>query len=180
MDLPLLPSDKHYFKIGEVASFLKVKPHVLRYWETEFRWLKPEKSTTNQRLYSRKDVELLILVKCLLHDKRYTINGATKYLEECKNDWIGGLERLASNDSSTVTPPEVRKQLEHLQADMAKAKVALEQREAELREFRDKYRRTSIELLQLRKALPDLFQTLSRELSGLQDAARNATPKSPS
>lgn len=177
MDFPGLPNDKHYFKIGEVAAFLKVKPHVLRYWETEFRWLKPEKSTTNQRLYSRKDFELLLLVKTLLHEKRFTISGATKFLEECKSDWQAGFERLASGDPSSVTPPEVRKQLEQLQAEVAKARQALEMREAELREFRDKYRRTSIELLQLRKALPDLFSTLTLELTQLQESARKVAPK---
>ncbi len=165
--------EKHYFKIGEVAKTLAVKPHVLRYWESEFRWLKPEKSTTNQRLFSRRDVDLLRLILALLHRKRFTIDGAKKYLEECKADWIGGLERLDSHDASTVAPPEVRKQLEHLQQEVSKAKGLLERKESELREFRDKYRRTSIELLQLRKSIPELLSTLSMELGSLRDLAKN-------
>lgn len=166
--------EKHYFKIGEVAKLLAVKPHVLRYWESEFRWLKPEKSTTNQRLYSRRDIDLLRLVQSLLHQKRFTIDGAKRYLEECRADWIGGLQRLQQNDTSGVVPAETRKQLEQLQSEVAKVRQLLERKESELREFREKYRRTTIELLQLRKSIPDLLGTLSTELSALRELARTS------
>jgi DNA-binding transcriptional MerR regulator len=70
--------DKLFFKIGEVASLLDVKTHVLRYWETEFSALQPVKSRTNQRLYRRKDVETALLIKELLYRQGFTIAGARK------------------------------------------------------------------------------------------------------
>ena len=74
--------DKLYFKIGEVAEFAGVKPHVLRYWESEFGSLRPTKSRSNQRLYTRKNVELAIHLKDLLHNQGFTIAGARKKLRE--------------------------------------------------------------------------------------------------
>jgi len=74
--------DKQYFKIGEVSHITGVKAHVLRYWETEFRTIRPQKSPTNQRLYRRRDVELLLLIKKLLYKEGYTISGANKKLRE--------------------------------------------------------------------------------------------------
>ncbi len=80
-----LPS-KLYFRIGEVAGIVGVEPHVLRYWETEFRSIRPTKSAKGQRIYSRRDVETLMRVKELLYAHRFTIEGARKKLRE------GGLE----------------------------------------------------------------------------------------
>lgn len=73
--------DKLYFKIGEVADIIGVKPYVLRYWETEFSDISPVKSRTNQRLYKRKDVELIVRIKELLYQERFTIDGARKKLK---------------------------------------------------------------------------------------------------
>lgn len=77
----LIP-DKLYFKIGEVADLVGLKPYVLRYWETEFREIGPVKSRTNQRLYKRRDVEMIFKIKELLYQERFTINGAKKRLKE--------------------------------------------------------------------------------------------------
>lgn len=82
---PELP-DKLYFKIGEVARLVGVKPYVLRYWETEFRVLRPEKSQTRHRLYRRRDVETLLEIRRLLHDERYTIEGAKRRLRHGADD----------------------------------------------------------------------------------------------
>jgi len=68
--------DKRYFKIGETSSLLGVKPHVLRYWETEFPQIRPFKSKTGQRLYRRRDVEALMKIQKLLYQERFTIAGA--------------------------------------------------------------------------------------------------------
>jgi DNA-binding transcriptional MerR regulator len=76
---PEIP-DKLYFKIGEVSEILGVEPYVLRYWETEFSQLTPKKSGTGHRLYRRKDVELLLRIKHLLYEKRFTIEGARQTL----------------------------------------------------------------------------------------------------
>src|SRR5947207_8732993 len=77
---PEIP-DKLYFKIGEVSDLLGVEPYVLRYWETEFQVISPKKSGTGHRLYRRRDVELVLEIKRLLYDKRFTIEGARKALE---------------------------------------------------------------------------------------------------
>jgi DNA-binding transcriptional MerR regulator len=74
--------DKQYFKIGEVSRITGVKPHVLRYWESEFAAIRPQKTRTNQRLYRRRDVELLLLIKQLLYQEGFTIAGANKRLRE--------------------------------------------------------------------------------------------------
>ncbi|MBN2718326.1 MAG: MerR family transcriptional regulator [Deltaproteobacteria bacterium] len=74
--------DKLYFKIGEVGEIVGVRQHVLRYWESEFPSIRPQKSKTNQRLYRRKDVEAVIAIKHLLYDRKFTIEGAKQYLKE--------------------------------------------------------------------------------------------------
>ncbi|MCA9774385.1 MAG: MerR family transcriptional regulator, partial [Myxococcales bacterium] len=68
--------DKLYFRIGEVSDITGVQPHVLRYWESEFDLVAPQKSKSNQRLYRRKDVELILEIKRLLYDEKFTIAGA--------------------------------------------------------------------------------------------------------
>ncbi|MBV9770468.1 MAG: MerR family transcriptional regulator, partial [Bryobacterales bacterium] len=77
---PEIP-DKLYFRIGEVSRLAGIKPYVLRFWETEFSSLVPKKSGKGHRLYRRKDVELVLEIKRLLYEKRYTIEGARKYLD---------------------------------------------------------------------------------------------------
>ncbi len=77
---PEIP-DKLYFRIGEVARLAGIKPYVLRFWESEFTGLGPKKSGTGHRLYRRKDVELVLEIKRLLYEKRFTIEGARKVLE---------------------------------------------------------------------------------------------------
>ena len=74
--------DKLYFKIGEVAKFTGIKTHVLRYWETEFKSIRPNKSRSNQRLYRKQDVELILHLKDLLYNQGFTIAGARKKLRE--------------------------------------------------------------------------------------------------
>jgi DNA-binding transcriptional MerR regulator len=77
---PEIPN-KLYFRIGEVAKLAGIKPYVLRFWESEFAGLGPKKSGTGHRLYRRKDVELVLEIKRLLYEKRFTIEGARKVLE---------------------------------------------------------------------------------------------------
>jgi DNA-binding transcriptional MerR regulator len=71
---------KLYFRIGEVAELVGVEPHVLRYWEREFRTIRPTKSAKGQRVYSRRDVENLVRVRELLYNEGFTIAGAKKRL----------------------------------------------------------------------------------------------------
>ena len=85
-DGPEEPADeaasKRYFRIGEVSRITGVKAHVLRYWESEFRWMAPAKSRSQQRLYRQRDIEVIRLLKRLLHEERFTIAGARKRLRE--------------------------------------------------------------------------------------------------
>lgn len=78
--------DKLAFKIGEVADILGVKAYVLRYWETEFEVLKPKKSKHGQRMYERRDVENLLLIRKLLYRDRFSIEGARVALKKLKKD----------------------------------------------------------------------------------------------
>lgn len=70
--------DKLFYKIGEVSRIVGVEPYVLRYWETEFSFLKPRKNKSGQRVYVKRDVELLLNIKGLLYKERYTIEGVRK------------------------------------------------------------------------------------------------------
>ena len=78
--------DKAYFRIGEVSKILNVEPYVLRYWETEFRTVKPVRTSSAQRLYRKKDVEELLIIRNLLYQQRFTINGAKKQLMKMRCD----------------------------------------------------------------------------------------------
>lgn len=77
--------DRVYYRIREVCSITGLKPHVLRYWEQEFKDIKPTKSSKGQRLYKRKDLDAILVIKKLLYEKRYTIDGAKKYLSSHKH-----------------------------------------------------------------------------------------------
>jgi len=82
---PRIP-DKQYFRIGEVAEIADVEAYVLRFWETEFDSLRPSKSKSNQRRYSRKDVALVLRIRDLLYEDGFTIAGARKQLRRRKGE----------------------------------------------------------------------------------------------
>src|SRR5262245_60256177 len=96
---PLPP--KLYFRIGEVAGLVGVEPHVLRYWEREFRSIRPTKSAKGQRVYSRKDVENLLRVRDLLYRDGFTIAGARKKLQRGEDGHEGHDLRTALEAEST-------------------------------------------------------------------------------
>jgi DNA-binding transcriptional MerR regulator len=73
-----VPAGRLYYSISEVSDMMGVKPHVLRYWETQFRMLRPKKGRGGARMYRRRDVELLFEIKKLLYDQRFTIAGARR------------------------------------------------------------------------------------------------------
>jgi DNA-binding transcriptional MerR regulator len=113
--------DKLYFRIGEVAEIVGVEPHVLRYWETEFRSIKPEKSRKGQRVYSRKDVDTLLKVKDLLYGHRYTIAGAKRKL---RGD---GVEPIDESDPALKEIRALRTGLEQLRSEIVTAMEEIEQ-----------------------------------------------------
>lgn len=76
--------DRVFYRIKEVCNLTGVKPHVLRYWEQEFKDIKPIKSPKGQRLYKKKDLDTIITIKKLLYEKKYTIDGAKQFLSDKK------------------------------------------------------------------------------------------------
>ena len=84
---------QEFFSIGEVCELTDLKPHVLRYWESQFRFLSPAKNRSGNRVYQRREIELILLVKHLLYDEKYTIDGARQKLDEERRG--GGLKGAA-------------------------------------------------------------------------------------
>ena len=103
---------KLYFRIGEVASAVGVETHVLRYWETEFRSIRPQKSSRGQRVYSRRDVETLLRVRELLYDRGFTIAGARKQLRD------GGLEPREPADPTLIGAAKMRAALTDIRREI--------------------------------------------------------------
>jgi DNA-binding transcriptional MerR regulator len=126
VDMPITLVDSEYveklqklpnkmaFKIGEVADILGVKQYVLRYWETEFPELNPQKSGNNQRMYTRKNVETALLIQKLLHRDRFSIEGARKYLSTKKHE----IKRVNEVRAITQDLSELRKELKSVITDM--------------------------------------------------------------
>ncbi len=89
--------EKDYFRIGEVSRILGVEPYVIRYWESEFKSVRPVRTKSDQRLYRRKDVQELLVIKNLLYNEQFTINGAKKKLRKMKKEVCPpdeGLDRM--------------------------------------------------------------------------------------
>ncbi len=106
--------DKRYFKIGEVSKLADVAPHVIRYWESEFKQISPKRASSNQRLYKRDDVELILRIKTLLHGRGYTIAGARRYLEEGRDSDPEPVKPAAVGDAK-VKLQKLKTELQRLQ-----------------------------------------------------------------
>ncbi len=98
--------DKLYFRVGEVGRIVGVPAYVLRFWETEFKRINPKRTSSGQRLYRKSDVELILKIKHLLYDKKFTIQGAKQYL---KSETAGKKEK-----HSTIILDEIRSALEKI------------------------------------------------------------------
>jgi DNA-binding transcriptional MerR regulator len=107
---------QEFFSIGEVCELTDLKPHVLRYWESQFRFLNPAKNRSGNRVYQRREVELILLVKHLLYTEKYTIEGARQKVDEQRK---GGELRSASRAALTLET------LEALEADLKEVLRAL-------------------------------------------------------
>jgi DNA-binding transcriptional MerR regulator len=106
--------DKLYFKIGEVATIVGVKPYVLRYWESEFPALRPAKTSSKHRLYRRRDVETLLQIKQLLHNERFTIEGARKRLKSQQKEERQQAELPLGDRAYRTVLLHVKKEIESL------------------------------------------------------------------
>jgi DNA-binding transcriptional MerR regulator len=118
---------KLYYRIGEVAEIVGVQPHVLRYWETEFRSIRPQKSTKGQRVYSRRDVEKLLRVKDLLKNQGFTIAGARKKLHDLADE--PRVERAAPAQPER-TSQSMRGALQAIRQDLLRMIAELDSRKS--------------------------------------------------
>jgi DNA-binding transcriptional MerR regulator len=107
---------KRYYRIGEVSRITDVKPYVLRYWESEFRWMAPQKSRSKQRLYRRKDIDMILLIKKMLYEQRFTIAGARKKLRELGAERALGSGNLAIETDHRSRYRKIRSELESIRA----------------------------------------------------------------
>jgi DNA-binding transcriptional MerR regulator len=105
---------QEFFSIGEVCALTDLKPHVLRYWESQFRFLNPAKNRSGNRVYKSREVELIMLVKHLLYTEKYTIEGARQRIEQYRRS--GDLKVQAQRAASRTTLHEIREQLDRVLA----------------------------------------------------------------
>jgi DNA-binding transcriptional MerR regulator len=112
--------DKLYFKIGEVCKITGVEPYILRYWESEFKLIKPYRTKSNQRLYRKKDVEAVLKIRKMLYEQKFTIAGAKKKLKEAapqqdtKPQMQMQLPLNLPDQRYTATIKEIRRELTQL------------------------------------------------------------------
>jgi DNA-binding transcriptional MerR regulator len=104
-----IPSTKRYFRIGEASRIIGVEPHVLRYWESEFPQIRPQRADSNQRTYQRKDLELILEIKRLLYDEKITIEGVKQRLKN-----LGKEQTYKDSDHPLLTKDLVKRELEDI------------------------------------------------------------------
>ena len=101
---------QEFFSIGEVCQLTDLKPHVLRYWESQFRFLNPAKNRSGNRVYQRREIELIMLVKHLLYTEKYTIEGARQRIDQYRRS--GELKPSARKAFEAQMVREVRAEVE--------------------------------------------------------------------
>ncbi len=100
--------DKFYFKIGEVSDIAGVAPYVLRFWETEFKQIKPKRTDAGQRLYRKQDVVLVLRIKHLLYHRKFTIEGARQHLKKKTDTVTGPTQAAAAPDIAEIREELIR------------------------------------------------------------------------
>lgn len=103
---------QEFYSIGEVCEITDLKPHVLRYWESQFKFLNPAKNRSGNRVYQRKEIELVLLVKHLLYTEKYTIEGARQKVEEHRK--AGDLKSVARAALNLETVESLERELKDL------------------------------------------------------------------
>jgi DNA-binding transcriptional MerR regulator len=101
--------DKAYFRIGEVSKIINVEPYVIRYWETEFKTLSPVRTKTAQRLYRKRDVQELLMIKNLLYSQRFTIDGAKKQLYKMRGNSDPEIKKTSEKQTLILIKQELQK-----------------------------------------------------------------------
>ena len=116
------PRRRAFYSIGEVCQMLDLKPHVLRYWETQFEGLSPSKNRAGNRVYTQEEVELIALIRRLVHDERYSIAGARRRLQEMEGEGSAPEHSAQALEHSFVV--SLRAELEELLDLLDPASVA--------------------------------------------------------
>lgn len=93
---------QEFFSIGDVCQLTDLKPHVLRYWESQFRFLNPAKNRSGNRVYQRREIELILLVKHLLYTEKYTIEGARQRIDEYRRSGALKTQARAALQHETI------------------------------------------------------------------------------
>jgi len=104
------PARQEFFSIGDVCALTELKPHVLRYWESQFRFLNPAKNRSGNRVYKAREIELIMLVKHLLYTEKYTIDGARQRLDQYRRS--GELKGEARKAVEAETMQDLRRDLD--------------------------------------------------------------------
>ena len=104
---PRIPAEQSFFKIGEAAEIVSVKPYVLRYWENEFSWIKPEKTSSRQRRYRRQDVALFLTIKRLRHDEQLTVAQTRDVIQEARRRGTGRPRSLFPSSAPPRALPDL-------------------------------------------------------------------------
>ncbi len=119
-----LPTGKLYYSISEVSDLVGVKPHVLRYWETQFKMLRPRKGRGGARMYRKRDIEVLFDIKQLLYDQRFTIAGARRKILDDRQDGKDQIElpftKLDREETIRALKKDMESLLSMLKQDFAK------------------------------------------------------------
>ena len=110
---------RQFFSIGDVCTLTDLKPHVLRYWETQFKFLNPAKNRSGNRVYQRREVELVLLVKHLLYAEKYTIEGARRKVDEHRK--AGGVRTISRVALERETLEAIERELAGLVGDLSLA-----------------------------------------------------------
>ena len=111
---------KRYYRIGEVSKITGVEAYVLRYWESQFRWMAPAKSRSQQRLYRKRDIDVILLIKRLLYQERFTIAGAKKKLQE-----LGLSRALDTPQLDLALEADPRQQIRRIREALQEVRSAL-------------------------------------------------------
>ena len=114
--MPAREAVQEFFSIGEVCALTDLKPHVLRYWESQFRFLNPAKNRSGNRVYQRREVEMIMLVKHLLYTEKYTIDGARQKVDEHRKS--GDLKAAARSGLDAQVLESLERDLEQLVASL--------------------------------------------------------------
>ena len=178
---PVIP-DKAFFRIGEVAEIVGVKPYVIRYWETEFKQLHPNKSRTNQRVYSRNDVQLLITIKTLLYTDGFTIEGARKQLSKSARAKSGALpfpDSEGNEDAAESAPLLESHQVKSFLCELDDSKSELSRLRKKVNDAEARVSELDTKLTEERRARTQLTAWIQKEMAEamkLVDATVDAEP----